>query len=72
MYQEWVVSDPRILFGKPTVKGTRISVELVLKQLAQSLDLAALVEAYPRPTLDDVFGLCLLPDHGRKERAAVL
>src|SRR6266436_6607095 len=30
LYQERIVADPRILAGKPVVKGTRIGVDLVL------------------------------------------
>jgi uncharacterized protein (DUF433 family) len=32
-YQDRIVVDPEILAGKPVVRGTRISVELVLKVL---------------------------------------
>ncbi len=53
-YQDRIIVDPEILVGKPVVKGTRIPVELVLKRLAQDLDLRTLLEAYPRLTLDDV------------------
>jgi uncharacterized protein (DUF433 family) len=49
-----IVSDPAILVGKPTVRGTRISVELVLKRLAQDLDLDSLFRSYPRLTREDV------------------
>jgi uncharacterized protein (DUF433 family) len=49
-----IVVDPDILVGKPVVKGTRIPVELVLKRLAQDPDFAALFEAYPRLTREDV------------------
>ena len=49
-----IVTDPEILVGKPTVRGTRISVELVLKRLAQDLDLAGLFRSYPRLTREDV------------------
>ena len=34
MYQDRITVDPEILVGKPVVKGTRISVELVLAHLA--------------------------------------
>ncbi len=51
---ERIVVDPRILAGKPVVKGTRIPVELVLKHLAQNPDVQELFAAYPRLTLDDV------------------
>jgi uncharacterized protein (DUF433 family) len=40
--------------GKPVVKGTRIPVELVLKRLSQDLDVATLLEAYPRLTTEDM------------------
>ena len=49
-----IVIDPEIMVGKPTVRGTRIPVELVLKRLSQNLDLDALFVSYPRLTLDDV------------------
>ncbi len=53
-YQERIVRDPRILSGKPVVKGTRIPVELVLAKLAYNPDLAELFADYPRLTVDDV------------------
>ncbi|MDQ3706536.1 MAG: DUF433 domain-containing protein [Chloroflexota bacterium] len=40
--------------GKPVIRGTRIPVELVLKRLAQDLDLQTLFASYPRLTEDDV------------------
>jgi uncharacterized protein (DUF433 family) len=46
--------NPEILVGKPTVRGTRIPVELVLKRLAQDLDLEGLFRSYPRLTREDV------------------
>lgn len=52
--QARIVTDPEILVGKPTVKGTRISVELVLAHLAENPDLADLFAAYPRLTMEDV------------------
>jgi uncharacterized protein (DUF433 family) len=53
-YRDRIVADPRIMVGKPVIKGTRIPVELVLKRLAQNPDVAALFEAYPHLTMDDV------------------
>lgn len=53
-YQERIISNPNILVGKPTIKGTRISVELVLDFLSQDLDLDEFFAAYPHITLDDV------------------
>jgi len=52
--QDRIVIDPAILAGKPVVRGTRLPVELILKRLAQDLDLNSLYEAYPRLTEADV------------------
>ena len=49
-----IVVDPKIMLGKPTVRGTRIPFELVLEQLSDELDPGELFAAYPRLTEDDV------------------
>jgi uncharacterized protein (DUF433 family) len=54
LYQEHIVADPRILAGKPVVKGTRIAVDLVLEELAQNPDIEELLAAHPDLTRDDV------------------
>ena len=54
LVQQRIVIDPDILVGKPVVRGTRIPVELVLKDLASVLDVETLLAAYPRLTVEDV------------------
>lgn len=53
-YQKRIVCDPAILDGKPTVKGTRIPVELVLKLLAQGATYEEILEDYPDLKLKDI------------------
>lgn len=53
-YHDRITADPQILVGKPVVKGTRISVELVLERLSLNPDLAELFAGYPELTLADV------------------
>jgi uncharacterized protein (DUF433 family) len=53
-YRERITRDPAVLVGKPVVKGTRISVELILKHLSQNPDTGELLAAYPRLTIEDV------------------
>ncbi|MSP12793.1 MAG: DUF433 domain-containing protein [Chloroflexi bacterium] len=53
-YLDRIIVDPEILAGKPVVKWTRIPVELVLKRLAQDLNLQMFFDAYPRLTPEDV------------------
>lgn len=53
-YLDRIVKDPKILAGKPTVRGTRIPVELVLQHLEENPDLGDLFAAFPRLTKEDV------------------
>lgn len=49
-WRDYVVSDPEILVGKPAVKGTRLSVDLILDRLADGWTAEDLFQAYPRLT----------------------
>jgi uncharacterized protein (DUF433 family) len=49
-----ITADPRILGGKPVVRGTRIAVGLVLEELAHNPDIAELLAAHPDLTRTDV------------------
>ena len=54
IYQQRIVADPRVLAGKPVVKGTRIGVGLVLEELSQNPDITELLAAHPNLTRTDV------------------
>lgn len=47
-WKDHIISDNEILLGKPTVKGTRISVEHIIGLLAQGWSEAQILENYPR------------------------
>jgi uncharacterized protein (DUF433 family) len=49
-----IVCNPDILRGKPTVAGTRISVELILEKLASGYSIDDLLESYPNLTREGV------------------
>ena len=49
-----IVSDPAVLAGKPHIRGTRISVEMILEWLASGGTTAAIVRAYPHLAPTDV------------------
>ena len=53
-YRKHLVCNPRVLLGKPVVKGTRISAELILKKLAEGISYDELIEASPSLTLKDI------------------
>jgi Protein of unknown function (DUF433) len=39
--------NPKIMLGKPVIRGTRIPVELIVRKLAEGADEKALLQAYP-------------------------
>jgi len=49
-----IISDPKILFGKPVIAGTRISVELILEEVGTGQSFEDLLEAYPHLTRDGI------------------
>jgi uncharacterized protein (DUF433 family) len=49
-WRDHIVSDPEILVGKPVVKGTRMSVDLILDRLADGWTSEDLFKSYPRLT----------------------
>ena len=50
-----IVLDPKVMTGKPVIKGTRITVALVLRQLAQGITVEDLLKNYPHLTRADVY-----------------
>ena len=53
-WPERISLDPDVLCGKPVVKGTRISVELVLDLIASGWAEKEILEEYPRITAEDI------------------
>ena len=46
--------NPRVMLGKPVVKGTRIPVELILRKLSEGASMDDLLDAYPHLTVEDI------------------
>jgi uncharacterized protein (DUF433 family) len=46
--------NPKVMLGKPVIRGTRITVELILRKIAEGMDEKALLEADPRLTREDM------------------
>lgn len=46
-WQTYIHTDPTILAGKPVIKGTRLSVELLLERLANGWTEQMIFESYP-------------------------
>ena len=46
--------NPRIMLGKPVIRGTRVTVELVLRKLSEGAEEEDILDAYPRLTREDI------------------
>lgn len=51
---ERISIDPRVVEGKPTIAGTRLTIEFVLNSLAHGASIAELLEEYEGLTLEDI------------------
>jgi len=53
-YKDRIVRDPKILSGKPVIRGTRIPVETILRKLGDGLSFEDLLKAYPTLKKEDI------------------
>ena len=54
MSESRITVDPKVMLGKPVIRGTRIPVELLLRKLSEGATIDDLLDAYPGLTVDDV------------------
>ncbi len=54
MQRQWVISNPRVMMGKPVIAGTRITVELILEKLAAGETIEQVLEAHPYLTREAI------------------
>jgi len=45
--QKYIESNPKVMLGKPVIKGTRITVELILEKLSEGETVSDILEAHP-------------------------
>lgn len=58
-WQDYISTDPKIMFGKPCIKGTRITVDLIVEKIGQGQTTEQILNAYPHLTIEQV-NACLL------------
>lgn len=54
MKHERITIDPEVMVGKPCIKGTRVTVELVLEKLAAGMTYEEILEDHPRLVREDI------------------
>jgi len=53
-WQNRITVDPKVLVGKPVIKGTRISVEFLIELLANGWTYEQIIKNYPHLTVEDI------------------
>ena len=53
-WQDFIVSDNQILLGKPSIKGTRISVELILELFSSGWTEKQILDSYPTISVESL------------------
>jgi uncharacterized protein (DUF433 family) len=49
-----IVVDPKIMAGKPIIKGTRVPVDAIIHRIAQGEEIEDILKDYPRITRQDI------------------
>lgn len=49
-----ICQDPAVMAGQPVIRGTRITVSLILRELGRGATPAEIVEQYPHLAIDDI------------------
>ena len=55
MKHERITVDPHIMVGKPVIKGTRITVEQLLRKLGAGMSIEQILDAHPHLSPDDIY-----------------
>lgn len=65
---ERISIDPKICFGKPVIKGTRIWVSLILDFLANGDSIETILQEYPQLAREDVLACIAFGAEAASER----
>lgn len=53
-WKDRIVVDPKVLGGKPAIKGTRLPVALILELMASGSSAASILAGYSRLSVEDI------------------
>ena len=73
-YRQRIESNYEVMLGKPVIKGTRITVEIILKKLAGGFSVEEILSAYDHLKREDVlaaieYAACVIADEETIEPA---
>ena len=71
-WSEYISTDSKIMFGKPTIRGTRIPVDLILEKLSDGETITQLLKAYPRITVDAIYACSHFAEKNIKDKVVTM
>ncbi|MEM6526404.1 MAG: DUF433 domain-containing protein, partial [Bacteroidota bacterium] len=54
-YTNRIIANPDIMLGKPVIKGTRITVALVLRKLSEGMTIEQMLASYSHLSKEDIY-----------------
>lgn len=54
-YKKHIERNPEVMLGKPVIKGTRITVELIMRKMAGGYSVQDILKSYPHLSKDQVY-----------------
>ena len=52
--EDRIVVDPKVMVGKPVIKGTRVPVDAIIRRLAEGMSIKEILEEYPNLKEEDI------------------
>ena len=59
IHEGWITRNKDIMMGKTCIKGTRVTVKLILKKISEGASVQQLLEDYPHLTEEGIYA-CIL------------
>ena len=56
-YRNRITADAKVMLGKPVIKGTRITVALILQKLSEGITIEELLDSYPQLGREDILAV---------------
>jgi uncharacterized protein (DUF433 family) len=75
IHEGWITRTKEVMMGKPCIKGTRVTVELILQRLSEGETIESLLEGYPHITKEGIlacidYPFSIIRNHENKNKIA--
>lgn len=67
-WQNYITADPAIMVGKPIIKGTRITIELLVEKLGYGETVDEILEDYPHQTREQIYACLRFAAHSVRSK----